>query len=80
MPELLFDLVFYLLVVVGILQNIRSKTGQAQYDANPKKWHVVGITLTMLIYITLATLASQTTGMDTRMRTSVTVPHALLAA
>ena len=68
-PELLFNLVLYLLTVVGLIQNIRTQ-----------KWGVVGITLTIIIYITLATLASQTTGMDTRMRTSVTLPLALLAA
>ena len=69
MPELLFNLVFYLLAAVGLIQNIRTQ-----------RWDVAGITLTLLIYITLATLTSQTTGMDTRMRTSVTVPLALLAA
>lgn len=68
-PELLYNAVLYLLAALGVARSIRSR------------WlPLASITMMMIGYVTVATLVSQTTGMDTRMRTSMTVSLALLAA
>ena len=67
-PEVAFNLGLYALAVVGA------------YHAWRKQQLLTGALHGLLIcYLTLATLISQTSGMDTRMRTSITFALAILA-
>ena len=67
--ELIYNLSLYALAGIGL--GVIWKR---------KDWPSFLITLTIIGYVTLATMASQTSGMDTRMRTSTTVCIAVLAA
>ena len=68
-PELLYNLLLYAASAWG-----------AGVCWKRRDWPTLWIALTVIGYITLATMISQTTGMDTRMRTSTTVALAVLAA
>ncbi len=70
------------------LRGCLTETAQAFHRARERRgpcWKrrdrpTLWIALTVIGYITLATMISQTAGMDTRMRTSTTVALAVLAA
>ena len=68
-PELAFNLGLYALAVVGAYHAWRKQ--------QLLTWALNGL---LISYVTLATLISQTSGMDTRMRTSITFALAILAA
>jgi len=69
LPELVFNLGLYALAVLGA------------YHAWCKQQRLTwALNCLLICYVTLATLISQTSGMDTRMRTSITVALAILAA
>ena len=68
-PEALYNLMLYALALLGA------------YHAWRKQQRLTWALNSLLIgYVTLATLISQTSGMDTRMRTSITFALAILAA
>ena len=69
LPELVFNLGLYALAVVGAYHAWRKQ--------QLLTWALNGL---LISYVTLATLISQTSGMDTRMRTSITFALAILAA
>ncbi len=68
-PELLYNLFLYAAAAAGGVICWRRRW-----------WPTLAISLTVIGYITLATLISQTTGMDTRMRTSAAAAFAVPAA
>ena len=69
LPELVFNLGLYALAVLGAYHAWRKQQRLT--------WALNGL---LISYVTLATLISQTSGMDTRMRTSITFALAILAA
>ncbi len=69
LPELVFHLGLYALAVLGAYHAWRKQQRLT--------WALNGL---LICYVTLATLISQTSGMDTRMRTSITFALAILAA
>ncbi len=69
LPELIFNLLFYAAAVSGVVISWRRRW-----------WLALLLPATVIGYITLATMVSQTSGMDTRMRTSTTTAMAVLAA
>ena len=69
LPELVFNLGLYALAVLGAYHAWRKQQRLT--------WALNGL---LICYVTLATLISQTSGMDTRMRTSITFALAILAA
>ena len=69
LPELVFNLGLYALAVLGAYH--------AWCKQQRLTWTLKGL---LISYVTLATLISQTSGMDTRMRTSITFAVAILAA
>ena len=69
LPELLYNLAFYTAAIIGVVVCWKRRD-----------WPALWITLTVIGYVTLATIVSQTTGMDTRMRTSTTTALAVLGA
>ena len=69
LPELVFNLGLYDLAVLGAYHAWRKQQRQT--------WTLKGL---LISYVTVATLISQTSGMDTRMRTSITFALAILAA
>lgn len=68
-PELIYNIALYTAATLGLVIRWRQRD-----------WLTLGLSLTFIIYITTTTIISQTTGMDTRMRTPLTVPLTLLAA
>ena len=69
LPELVFNLGLYALAVLGAYHSWCKQQRLI--------WALNGL---LISYVTLATLISQTSGMDTRMRTSITFAVAILAA
>ncbi|HLF00337.1 MAG TPA: glycosyltransferase family 39 protein [Anaerolineales bacterium] len=67
-PEIAYNSALYLSALAG-----------AVICWKQKQWPTLWLTGTVIFYVTLATLMSQTTGMDTRMRTSTTIAWAVLA-
>lgn len=68
-PELIYNGLFYLTAMLGAVIALRRR-----------HWPLLLTALLFIGYFTAVTLVSQTTGMDTRMRTPVTPALALLAA
>lgn len=67
--EIPLNAAFYILAAWGVWRAWR----QREID-------LLALTLTLIGYYTLVTMISQTSGMDTRMRTAITPPLAILAA
>ena len=65
--ELIYHAMLYGLMVVGAWRAFRAR-----------QWELLLITGVPILYITGLTLISQTSAMDTRMRTPITAPIAIL--